>query len=109
MNIITINGRQYSVEGRKIIIRDVKNAGAEVRVNNQVVESNIRERELQITFTGDLADLDCTSAIIYGNVKGDIDCTSITCGDVGGDVDATNVHCKKVNGKIDAVNVSIKN
>lgn len=107
MNIITINGKQYSVEGRKIVVRDIPKQGAEVRVNNRVIESNIQGSELQISFTGDLADLDCTSAIIYGNVRGDVDCTTITCGDVGGDIDATNVHCKKVHGDIDAVNVKV--
>jgi len=109
MNIITINGRQYSVEGRKIVVRDIPKEGAEVRVGNQIVERHVVERDLKINFSGDLADLDCTSVVVEGNIKGDVDCTTIKCGDVGGDIDATNVQCKKVNGNIDAVNVSIKN
>lgn len=108
MNIITINGRQYSVEGRKIVVREVPKQGVEIQVGNVVVERNVTERNLQISFTGDLADLDCTTAIIYGNVKGDVDCTTLTCGDIGGDVDATSVHCKKISGDVDATTVKVK-
>jgi hypothetical protein len=108
MNIITINGRQYSVEGRKIVVRDIPKKGAEISVGNVVVERNVIERELKITFTGDLADLDCTTVTINGNVRGDVDCTTINCGDVGGDVEATTVNCKNVRGDVDATTVKMK-
>lgn len=109
MNIITICGRTYSVEGNKIVVKNSPKKHPElgnyVKVNDVIIESNIKERDIKITFEGDLASLDCTSAVINGNVHGDVDCTSLKCGDIGGDVDATTVNCGNVQGDIDATTV----
>ena len=108
MNIITINGKTYSVEGRKIIVKQNKTNGNYVKVDNVIVENNIVENGITVTFEGDLASLDCTSAVINGNIKGNVNATSVRCGDVGGDIDATSVKCENVSGKIDAVSVKHK-
>lgn len=114
MNILGINGKDYNVSGRSIVVRNGK-----VIVDGQVIEEGL-SGEVKLTFTGDLAKLDCTSATINGNVLGNVDGTSITingnvtgdvdgtnivCGDVGGDVDGTNIKCGNVQGGIDALTV----
>jgi hypothetical protein len=114
MNIITINGKTYSVEGSKIVVRNSKNkqdinyGKSYVQVNDNVVVEGL-SGDVKITFTGDLATLDCTSAVINGNVHGNVDCTSLICqGNIGGDVDATSVKCNDIQGDVDATTVHCK-
>ena len=114
MNIITINGESHDVEGNNIVVRRGK-----VLVDGKVIKDGLTGT-VKIQFEGDLAYLDCTSAIVNGTVHGDVDCTSvivngdvsgdidgttIKCGDVGGDVDGTTVTCGKVKGDVDAMTV----
>ena len=114
MNIITINGESHDVEGNNVVVRRGK-----VLVNGKVIKDGLTGT-VKIEWQGDLAYLDCTSAVVNGNVLGDVDCTSITvngevagdidgtnikCGDVGGDVDGTSVTCGKVKGDVDAMTV----
>jgi hypothetical protein len=114
MNIITINGERHDVEGNNIVVRKGK-----VLVNGKVIKDNLTDT-VKIEFQGDLASLDCTQAIVNGNVHGDVDGTTITvngdvsgnvdgttikCGDVAGDVDGTTVTCGKVKGDVDAMSV----
>jgi len=114
MNKIIINGTSYDVKGRNINVRNNR-----VFVDNQLVVEGM-SGTLKIEFEGDLASLDCTSAVVNGNVHGnidsatitvngdvagDLDGTSIKCGNVGGDVDSTSVTCGKVKGDIDAMTV----
>lgn len=99
-NKITINGKSYDVAGRNIVINNDK-----VMVDGVMVESGL-SGIVKIEFTGDLASLDCTTATINGNVKGNVDGTTITCGDVGGDVDGTTIKCGNVNGNLDGVNIT---
>ena len=114
MNIITINGERHDVEGNNVVVRRGK-----VLVNGKVIKDGLTGT-VKIEFEGELAHLDCTSAVINGDVHGDIDCTTITvngdvsgdvdgttikCGDVGGDVDGTTVTCGKVKGDVDAMSV----
>jgi hypothetical protein len=101
MNIITINGTRYEVQGKDINVRK-----SSVYVNGTQVVTDL-SGTVKIEFQGDLANLDCTSAIINGNVRGDVDCTSaIITGDVGGSVDATTVKCGNVGGDVDGTTVT---
>ncbi|MFA5207458.1 MAG: hypothetical protein WC428_02260 [Candidatus Paceibacterota bacterium] len=111
MNIINVNGKNFDVVGRNIVVRNGK-----VIVDGIEVVGDLKN-EIKVTFTGDLANLDCTEAVINGNVQkidattitingnvtGDVDGTNIVCGDVGGNVEGTNVKCWEVKGDIDAV------
>ena len=111
MNQIIINGKQVQVQGKKIKV---------IMVDDVVVDKDL-SGDVHIIFEGDLADLDCTTATINGNVQGNVDCTtatisgnvqgdvdcmSLTCQDIGGDVDCTNLKCRDIHGDVDAVNVS---
>jgi len=117
MNKITINGETFEVEGNNIVVKNGK-----ISVDGKVVKENL-SGNVKVEFTGDLAKLDCTSAVINGNVQGNVDCTSavitgnvqgdvdgttIKCGDVGGDVDGTNVQCGNIQGDVDAVSIRKK-
>ena len=117
MNRIIINGTSYEVEGKDINVRK-----SSVYVNGTKVVTNL-SGTVKIEFQGDLASLDCNTAVINGNVRGDvdgnsvtvngdvggdIDSTSVKCGNVGGDVDATSVTCGKVKGDVDAMTVKRK-
>jgi len=102
MNILNINGKNFDVVGRNIVVRN-----GNVIVDDKQIVGDLTGN-VHITFTGDLAKLDCTSAVINGNVQGDVDCTSLQCNDISGDVDATNVKCNNIMGKVDATNVKIK-
>jgi hypothetical protein len=101
-NHIIVNDQEYDVSGNNIIIND-----GQVIVDGKVIKKGV-SGTIKVIFKGDLASLRCGSATVYGNIKGDVDCTSLNCGDVGGDVDATSVQCKNVSGDIDATSV-IKN
>ena len=114
MNIITINGESHDVEGNNVVVRRGK-----VLVDGKVIKDGL-SGTVKIEFEGDLAYLDCTHAVINGDVHGDVDGTTITvngdvsgdidattikCGEVGGDVDGTTVTCGKVKGDVDAMTV----
>lgn len=102
-NQITINGKSYSVSGKNI---SVKNDS--IYVDGVLIESGLTGN-VKVEFTGDLANLDCTTATIHGNVTGYVDGTNITCGDVGGDVNGTNITCGDIMGKADGINFKFKN
>ena len=114
MNKIKINGESHDVEGDNIVVRRGK-----VLVNGKVIKDGLTGT-VKIEFEGELAHLDCTTAVVNGSVHGDVDCSTITvngdvsgdvdcttikCGDVGGDVDATTVTCGKIKGDVDAMTV----
>ena len=114
MNKITINGESHDVEGTNVVVRRGK-----VLVNGKVIKDGLTGT-VKVEWEGDLASLDCTQAVVNGNVHGDvdgatitvngevagdIDGTSVKCGDVGGDVDGTSVTCGKVKGDVDAMTV----
>jgi hypothetical protein len=102
MNIINVNGKNFDVVGRNIVVRN-----GNVIVDGKQVIGDLTGN-VHIIFTGDLAKLDCTSATINGNVQGDVNSTSLQCNDIGGNVDATNVKCNNIMGSVDATNVKIK-
>jgi len=102
-NKITINGKSYEVSGKNI---SVKNDS--IYVDGQLIESGL-SGNVKVEFTGDLANLDCTTATINGNITGDVDCNTITCGDVGGDVDGTTIKCGNVGGDVDGTNITCGN
>jgi len=101
-NTITIIGKSIDVVGNKIKIRNNS-----VFVDGIEVESGL-SGIVKIEFTGDLAKLDCTSAVINGSVLGDVDGTNITViGDVQGDIDGTNIKCGSVGGDVDGTTITI--
>lgn len=102
MATIIINGIRYDVEGSGNSVSVIKDS---VVVNGTVIATGL-PKEIHVHWEGPLASLDCTSCTINGDVKGDVDCTSINCGSVGGNVDATQVHCGSVTGKVSAVQVN---
>jgi hypothetical protein len=117
MNILNVNGKDFEVSGRNIIVRNGK-----VIVDGKEIVGDLTG-DVHVTFTGDLAKLDCASATINGNVQGNVDGATITvngnvqgkvdgatihCGDVGGNVNGTSVKCGNVQGKIDALTVKHK-
>ena len=114
MNRLRVNGTEYLVKGNRVSVKRRR-----VYVNNQCVTEEL-SGTVKIEFQGDLAHLDCNTAIVHGDVNGDVDansltvtgdvagdvdCTSIKCRDVGGDVDGTTVTCGKVRGDVDAMQV----
>lgn len=96
MNNITINGISYSVAGKNI-----KQVNDKIFVDGVEIISGL-SGIVKIEFTGDLASLDCNTAVINGDVKGKVDANTVTCGNVGGNIDANTVSCKDVKGDIDA-------
>jgi hypothetical protein len=101
MNSITINDKSFIVSGKKIVVKN-----GIVYVNGEKVIEGL-SNDVKITFTGDLASLDCTSAIINGNVNGNVDCTFANInGNVSGNVVGTNINCGDVAG--DVVSVKLK-
>jgi len=113
-NTITINGESFEANGNNIVVKNNK-----VIVNGKTIKDGLKGI-VKIEFTGDLASLDCETATIDGNVKGDVDgttitvagnvegdvdCTTIRCGNVRGDVDGTNIVCETIHGDVDAVNI----
>jgi hypothetical protein len=100
-NKITINGKSYdNVGGKNIQVRNDS-----VYVDGQLIESGL-SGIVKIEFTGDIANLDCTTAHINGNVTGNVDGTTINCGNVGGDVDGTTIRCGNIGGNVDGVTIN---
>lgn len=100
MGTISINGKTFT--GNNISVVDDK-----IFVDGKQVEGGL-SGVVKIDVSGDLMNLNCTTATIHGNVHGDVDATTLNCGDVGGDVDATTVNCKNINGNVDAITVNSK-
>jgi len=99
MNTIIINGTKIQTSGKSI------------SVDGNLIVDNLKGT-VDIKFEGDLASLKCQgSAIIYGNIKGNVDVgSSLNCKDIIGNVDAGgSIKCGSVSGDIDAGgSVSIK-
>ena len=60
---ITINGKSYNVSGGNITIN-----GDSVIIDGQTIESGL-SGIVRVEVTGDLASLDCTTAVIHGKKK----------------------------------------
>ena len=106
MNTITINGTTIRVQGNNVVV-----SNRQVIVDGKVVYDNTQSpgNEVTVKWEGDLAKLNCTDAVIYGDIQGNVDSTNLTCQSIGGDVTATNVTCKgDIQGRVNAVNVSYK-
>jgi len=97
---IKINGTYHEVEARDIVIK--------VFVGDKIIES-VPSGVVKIEFKGDLASLDCTEAVVTGNVNGDVDCTSITCNNVNGNVDCTSITCNNIDGDVDCTSITCNN
>ena len=94
MNIININGKDFSVSGRNIVVNNDT-----IYVDDVLVESGL-SGIVKVEFFGDIASLDCNTAKINGNVEGDVKANTIKCGDVGGDVKGNTVKCGNVGGNV---------
>lgn len=101
-NKIVINGKSHSVGGKNISIINDK-----IYVDGILVESGL-SGIVEVKFEGDVANLDCTTATINGNVLGDVDGTTIRCGDVSGNVDGTTITCGKIGGNVDGTTIMMK-
>lgn len=101
MNKLIVNGIEHMVEGNNVSI--VKRS---IVVNGKIIVDNIVGDSVHVKWEGDLANLDCTSCEITGNVNGRVDSTSVRCGNVGGNVDATSVRCGNIGGRVDATSVN---
>lgn len=107
MNKLFINERSYNVTGTNVSV-----VGRKLYVNGKLVETISKEEAentVHIRFEGDLANLNCTSCEIAGNVEGHVDGTNIKCGDVQGNVDGTNITCGNVAGDVDGTQISCQN
>lgn len=117
MNKIFIDSTSYDVKGNNVTIKN-----GEVIVDGIVIKDGL-SGIVKIEFQGDLANLDCTTAVVNGNVQGDVDGATITingnvqgdvngttimCGDIGGDVDGTTINCGNIGGDVDAMTVKRK-
>lgn len=99
MSVITVNGKTYNVQGNNITVN-----GDSIKVDGKTIESGL-SGEVKVKFEGDLANLHCNSAVVNGNIKGDVDCTSLQCNNIDGNVDCTSLQCETIYGNIDATSV----
>ena len=100
MSNITINGKQFSVQGNNITV-----SNDSVMVDGAVIATGL-SGIVQIKFEGDLANLDAHNAKVYGNVTGDVIGHNIECKNVGGNVKGHNVECGDVQGDVKCKNIS---
>lgn len=123
MNTVIINGKTYNVSGNNISVQNISGKGNKVIINGVTIVDGLEGNEVTVKWEGDLANLNCTSAIINGDVNGDVDTQSLTCknitakkvesqsidcADIYGDVDSQSVTCNNVTGDIDAMSVTCK-
>lgn len=118
MNKIIINGEEFFTTGKNIRVNNNK-----VIVNGNIIKEGL-QGDVHVIFEGELANLDCTTATINGDVRGSVDGTTINVqGDVGGDidgttiniggnvqgnVDGTTINCGDVQGNVDAMKITRK-
>lgn len=102
MNSVNINGKSYIVQGDNVTIDNDK-----VIVNGNVIEDNLKGI-VKIEWIGDLAKLDCTSAVINGNVYGNVVCTNLKCKNIKGDVDCTSLNCNDIVGDVDGTSINCR-
>ncbi len=101
--MININGKDYVARGTNVVVKNGK-----VIVGGETIEEGLKG-DVRIEWVGDLANLNCRSCKIEGDVKGDVDATTISCGNVGGDVDGTTIKCGNVDGDVDGTTVNCGN
>ena len=115
MNILTINGERFKVEGTRVSVSDVKNSTVTISVNGKTIKTGL-SGTVNIRWEGDLATLSCNTATVNGNVNGPLDANTVNVkgsvrgnidantvsvgGDVSGDVDANTMNCRNHTGKI---------
>lgn len=99
-----INDTEYNVKGTNIkVVND------SIFVNGELVSKG-NVGTVHIKWEGPVANIDCTSLEVVGDVNGDVDCTSLQVGgNVTGDVDATSVKVTgDINGNVDATSLTCK-
>lgn len=104
MNKITINSESFECDGNNIIIENDK-----VIVNGKTIKDGLKGI-VKVEFEGDLANLNCNTVTVHGNVRGGIDSNTVTInGNVEGDIDTNTIKCGDVNGDIDTTTITCKN
>jgi len=107
VNQITIDGQTFQVNGNNVRVTS-SNGLTTITVDGTTITSGKYNSDVKIKWEGDLANLDCTTCEINGNVTGDIDATTVKCGNVNGNVDGTTINCGDVKGYVDGVTVNCK-
>lgn len=92
---ININGKTFT--GNNITVTNGK-----VIIDGKEATDHGSGANITVEVHGDLQKLNCTTAIIHGNVNGDVDANTVNCKDVTGDVDANTVNCGNVGGDVEA-------
>ncbi len=101
MATINIFGKLFS--GLKI-----KTDNGKVIIDGKEVADLGKDRNINITVTGNVESLNCNTCVINGNVLGNVEANTVTCGDIKRDVEANTVYCKNVLGDISANTVNKK-
>lgn len=98
MSNITIDGKNFHVTGRNIIIRN-----GTVTVDGITITTGL-VGDVHVKFDGDLASLQSDGSVTCGNVHGDVSAGgSVQCGDVGKGINAGgSVRAGKVGGSMSA-------
>lgn len=100
---IIVNGIKHAVKSTKITVRK-----RSIYSGDLLITDNLPGDTVKVEFIGDLASLDCTSCVITGDVKGDVDATSVKCGNITGDVDGTTINCNNIVGDVDGTTINCK-
>ena len=93
---VTVSGKNVSIINGKIFVDGKEHTveGKTIDIDTVIVEGNCNK-------------LECISAEIRGDAKGDVECTSLICGgDIHGNVDSTNIKCRDIKGSVDSLNVT---
>lgn len=101
-NIIIVNGKTYHVSGNNVSIVNQK-----VIVDGKVIEDGL-SGIVKIEWKGELANLNCNSADVHGDIQGNVECNNLRCKDIKGNVDSNNVCCENIGGNVDATIVTKK-
>ncbi len=103
---ISINGNSSTISGNGNVTVNTANGVTTVIVDGKTVGTSA-EQSVKVEVTGDVHKLDCTTCVINGNVKGDIDGTTILVkGDVGGSIDGTTINIEgNVRGNVDGTTI----
>lgn len=104
MNTISINGRSFSVSGRNISVVNGK-----IIVDGKTIQKGLTG-DVHIKWEGDLAELNCNSCEISGNVGKDVKCnTAKIKGNIGGDVKGNTIKCGNVQGNVKGNTIKYRN
>jgi hypothetical protein len=99
MNSITINGKSYICQGKSIVVKNGK-----LLLDGDLITEGL-SGNVTVSFTGDLASLECADAHVTGDIKGGVNCADLECRDIVGNVNAADIKCNNIKGDIRAADV----